>query len=435
MLLCAFSVLLTACGGNDEAAIGASTADGVETLAPAERGEDGGESAATILRDGLAPPFGLVVTSTTDETIVLEWDGAQDATGYRVLRVASGGLTDQFEVSEPTFSDTDLEEGDVFSYRIVALDDATESEPTEPVTARVGLDESPPSRPGRPEVLDTATGQSLTWTPSVDESGIDGYVLTRVLDGVSEDIVIDGDAGYRDDVEPGRVVTYSVRAIDGVGNVSDSSRNTTLLTGTTSDRVIIVVSAQSAASNTTETLRLQTELLDAGFTISWFEDNAFDSNIATSDDTVLLLGDVEGDGFDWNLFGNQATVIGLKSTFIEAAGFLESAPKLDRVAQVSYSPPGEEQRFITVSVLAEPKPIVYLPPTEQLPDLEVWATPSFSAENAIAGLLPEGAELANGRLAPGCRAFYPGNTDSFSESTSAGWDLLIEFVSSIEAAC
>ena len=76
-----------------------------------------------------------------------------------------------------------------------------------------------------------------------------------------------------------------------------------------------------------------------------------------------------------------------------------------------------------------------MPENEQIPDLQVWATPSFSAEIAVAGLLPQGAELANGDLAPGCRAFYPGNTDSLTESTEAGWDVLIEFVSDIEEAC
>lgn len=79
--------------------------------------------------------------------------------------------------------------------------------------------------------------------------------------------------------------------------------------------------------------------------------------------------------------------------------------------------------------------MVFLPLIEQIPDLEVWMTPSFSAESAIAGIIPEGGILASGREAPGCRAFYPGNTNALAETTAEGYALLVDFVEDVERFC
>lgn len=435
VLLCAFALVLASCSSTGEATL--VQPEEQETLEPAERTGQVGSETTEQVPVGLIAPTGLTVVSTTDDAIVIEWDPFSEAevSGYRIIRVASGGAVTEFETESNSFADSGLVEGDVFSYRVVAIGADSESSPSAVVTARVGLDTTPPRRPGRPVVVDSAEGQSISWTSSIDESGIANYVLSRELDGEIEEIVVEGETRFTDDIEPGQVVTYTVQAVDGVGNRSEPSRNTTLLTGTPSDRVVIVVSAQPTASDSTETARLQSELLEAGFTISWFEDGEFDSNIARSDDTVLLLGDVEGEGFDWNVFSSDATVIGLKSAFIQAGGFLDTPPKLDRIGSISYDPPAKESRDVTVSVLAEPKPVVFIPENEQIPDLEVWATPSFSDTTAVAGLIQSGGELANGLEAPGCRAFYPGNTDSFTESTDAGWDVLVEFVSDVEEAC
>lgn len=435
VLVCAVVFVLAGCSSSGDSALVRLEPEG--TLEPAERTGTTDASSSSGTPTGLQAPTGLTVTSTTEYAIAIEWDefASSDVDRYRILRVAAGGAVAEFETVSNSFSDDGLDEGDVYSYRVVAIRGNSESSPSTAVTARVGLDTSPPERPGRPVVDDHAGAQSIRWTPSIDESGIAHYLLSREIDGHIEQIMVEDATTYVDDIEAGRVVTYVVQAVDGVGNISEPSRNTTFLTGTPSDRVVIVVSAASHPSETANTARLQSELLAAGFTLSWFEDGDFDSNIASSDDTVLLLGDVEGDGFDWNIFGSDATVIGLKSAFIEAGGFLDTAPKLDRIRSINYVAPDKNPRIVTVSVLAEPKPVVYIPDNEQLPDLEVWATPSFSSTSAVAGLIPEGGELASGTDAPGCRAFYPGNTDSFTESTDAGWDVLVEFVTDVEQAC
>ena len=230
-------------------------------------------------------------------------------------------------------------------------------------------------------------------------------------------------------------MTYSVRAVDRAGNESIGSRNTTILSGTPADGVIIVVSAQESPQDTAITARVERELLEAGYTISWFEDNAFDANLTTSEDVVVLLGDVQGEGFDWSLFATDAHIIGMKSMFIQSGGILDTPPKLDRLAQLDYLPRGKDQREVAMTTTDRPKPVVYIPPNEIIPSFETWARPVWSDDIAVAGLIPEGGELANEKIAPGCRAFFPGNGESLSEQTDAAWNLMVEFIGDVRAAC
>ena len=215
----------------------------------------------------------------------------------------------------------------------------------------------------------------------------------------------------------------------------ERAERTCAVAGVAADRVVVVVSAIADPETNSSTARLQEELLDSGFSLTWFEDDVFDSNITTSDDVVLLLGDVQGEGFDWNVFGTDAAVIGLKSVFLEAGGITENPPKLDRLAQLDWVAPGVAEREVILTSTGRPKPVAYIPLDEQLPSLETWARPVWSSDIAVAGLIPKGGELADEKPAPGCRAFFPGNVDSLAEQTDAGWSLLVEFVGAISAAC
>lgn len=472
---CALGMILAACSSEADGSIGVSANEQtVETLRPAESdvttvppadtGDDdendedtevddateddadgaldqldGGDEIGDLPEfvDEPSPPVGLTVVNTNEGTIEIAWDPSREdgVSRYEVLRSGAGGGSDRFEVSGTTFVDTGLNDGDVFSYRVVALRGSQASAPSELVTAQVGVDTNAPRRPGRPEIVETEVGLTLTWMLSEDVSGIAGYLVTREIDGVAVDIEVLGNVNtLQDDVAAGTVATYTIRAVDTSGNVSEPSRSTTLLTGTPADNVIVVVSAESDAGNTPATARLERELLDAGYTISWFEDGLFDSNITTSDDLVLLLGDVEGDGFDWNIFSTDATVIGLKGSFVQAGGIIDTLPKVDRIGSVIYDPPTKEPRTVGIST-ALPARVVFLPTNEQIPDLDVWARASSSSTRAVAGIIPEGAILATGDEAPGCRAFFPGNRVSLSETTEAGYDLLVEFVGDVDAAC
>ena len=369
--------------------------------------------------------------------VELEWDASRDetVTGYELTRVSPSGQTEMFDVPVPSFLDLEVVDDEVYTYRLRAVGTGGVSDGGEPITVRVGVDDSAPPRPSRPVLGESVDGVEISWNEVLDFSGIDQYIITRRIG----DEIIEIDAGvetsYFDDIEAGTVVTYSVRAVDRAGNVSDESRQTTVLSGTPANDVIVVVSMVGDPSETELTARFERELLEAGFTISWFEDSLFDSNVTTSDDVVILLGDVEGEGFDWRVFQTDAHIIGMKSSFIRPAGILDTPPRLDRLAQLDYLDPGGETREVPFANTDEPRPVVYIPPTEILPSLQTWARPVWSDEIAVAGLILEGEELANENLAPGCRAFFPGNPDSLAQRTEAGWDIMIEFIGDVRDAC
>ena len=415
-------------------------------------GSDGGEAASTTTTSDAPPitaeplpeidptpnaPTGLVVARSGEGAVELEWDASRDetVTGYELTRVSPSGETAVFDVAVPSFLDEDVVDDQVYTYLLKAVGSGGTSEGGEPITVKVGVDDSPPKKPSRPVLVENEEGLTISWGEVSDFSGIETYLITRTIGDETVELDAGNETTYVDDLPAGTIVTYSVRAVDRAGNESIGSRNTTILSGTPADGVIIVVSAQESPQDTAITARVERELLEAGYTISWFEDNAFDANLTTSEDVVVLLGDVQGDGFDWSLFTTDAHIIGMKSMFIQSGGILDTPPKLDRLAQLDYLPPGKDQREVAMTTTDRPKPVVYIPPNEIIPSFETWARPVWSDDIAVAGLIPEGGELANEKIAPGCRAFFPGNGESLSEQTDAAWNLMVEFIGDVRAAC
>ncbi len=439
LLLC-LALVAAACTGSDGSdATTASTTTTPTTTTTELIAEEPPVTVEPLPEIDPAPnaPTGLFVIRSGEGAVELEWDASRDetVTGYELTRVSPSGTTEVIPVAVPSYLDLDVVDEEVYTYQLRAIGAGGESEGGEPITVLVGVDTNPPDKPSRPILVETPDGVELTWGEVADFSGIDNYLITRVLNGETSEIDAGAETSYFDDVAPGTIVTYSVRAVDGAGNESIDSRKTTVLAGTPADGVIVVVSAESAPGNTSETARVERELLEAGFTVTWFEDGVFDSNLTTSDDIVLLLGDVQGDGFDWRLFSTDAHIIGLKGSFIQSSGILDTPPKLERLPQLSYQSPGTDARLINVTNIDRPKPVVHIQAIETLPSLEIWASPPSAGDVAVAGLIPEGGEMANENPAPGCRAFFPGNSGSLAEQSNAGWSLLVEFVGAVQAAC
>lgn len=383
-----------------------------------------------------SPPTGITVASTENGEIVLVWDASRDdsVTGYQVVR-ARNGATTRVDVSTNEYVDLGLDDGDIYSYSIIAVGAGGQSERSASITAQVGVDTNPPSVPGRPRVIDgTAASVALEWRPSSDISGVTEYEVSRRA-GDDEQTLTVTEPTLTDDVDPGLVLTYSVVAVDGNGNRSEPGRSITILSGSSSDDVLIVVSGTADPASDPNTDRLHRSLLEAGYSVSWFDDEVFDANLTRPDDLILLLGDVKGEGFDWNVFSTDSPIIGFKSMFVQASGITENAPKLDRLAQLDYLEPGEEPREVVMTTTGRPKAVVYLPEAELFPDLEVWARPVWSDSIAVAGLVPAGGELATEDVAPGCRAFFPGNTEGLSEQTDDAWLLVVDFVSAVADRC
>ncbi len=390
-----------------------------------------------VIDETPVPPTGLRVVSTADGAIEIAWEPSrsESVTGYEIFRAASGGQTEQISVAEPGYVDDGLEDGDIYSYAVAAVSGGGTSVRSEIVTARVGIDENPPSVPGRPRVTASATAAvALEWRASTDISGVSQYIVERTVGGVVTEIRV-AEPSLTDDIAPGVIVRYAVSAVDGNGNRSEFSRGVTLLSGSSTDRLVIVVSGTAEPASNAQTNRLQNALFDAGYVVTWFDDEVFDSNLTDVGDLVLLLGDVEAEGFDWNVFSTDAHVIGLKSMFMEASGLTENPPKLDRLSQLDYFPPDGATREVILTRTGRPKPVVYIPLDEQPPDLQVWGRPVWSSSIAVAGLVETGGTLANDKSAKGCRAFFPGNSDSLAEQTDDAWNLLIEFVGAVDERC
>ncbi|MGI9607207.1 MAG: fibronectin type III domain-containing protein [Acidimicrobiales bacterium] len=393
-------------------------------------------SSIALISEPPSAPSGFVVVSTGAGTIELAWDESRtdDADSYVVTRVGAAGVTVRFETADTRLIDNGLTDGDVFTYRLVAIGEGGASAPADPVSAQVGVDSNPPTVPGRPRIVESVDGTvRMEWTESRDISSVDRYVVTRSVDGESAVFEV-ADPSFVDEIEPGLVATYVVGAVDGRGNESPETRPVTVLTGSAADQLALVVSAGDRPTDDNAE-RVRDELLGAGFLVSWFSGDEFDANLTSTDDLVVLLGDVQASGFDWNLFATDANVIALKSTFVHGAGITADPPKLDRLAQLDYSGPGEGDREVLLTSTGRPKPVVYIPENEQIQGLDVWARPVWSGTIAVAGLVPEGAELADGKLSKGCRAFFPGSTESLAEFTDDAWALLVEFIAAVDDEC
>ena len=436
LLFVVLCLIAAACTNSEPARDAVDTTTTTTTTTITEAPEEAEVSEISEIDETPTTPVGLVVTGNEDGNVTLEWDDSRDetVTGYELTRVASIGGSDVFETVEATFTDTGLNNGDIFTYSVASVGAGGTSDRSEAVSVLVGTDTDAPSRPGTPRTVESTEGVNLTWRASTDFSGIEGYVVTRILDGETSEIDTPEPSLF-DDVAAGQVVTYAVRAVDGAGNESENTRNVTLLSGTAADDVVVVVSSIADPETNANTTRLRTALLDQGYTVTWFEDDVFDSNITTSDDLVLLLGDVEGQGFDWNLFGTDAHTVSLKSIFLVASGITVDPPKLDRLTQVDYAPPGQDARAVSLTAAERPRVSVAIPELEQIPDLEIWATQAGAADTAVAGLIQTGGELANERDAPGCRAFFPGHPESLGEQTNDAWELLVEFVDGVSTTC
>ena len=175
--------------------------------------------------------------SSTFDSIDLSWQAATDNISstltYRVYR--DGLEIDQVSSSSTgtvTYTDTGLVAGSTHSYQVDAVDGANNasalSNASNPITV-LAPDTTPPSDPGAPTGVSNSTSTiDLTWAASTDNESTDlTYRVYR--DGVDPGNQIaefqsssTGTVSFTDTgLWPGSTHTYSVEAIDEVGNESN----------------------------------------------------------------------------------------------------------------------------------------------------------------------------------------------------------------------
>jgi chitodextrinase len=197
-------------------------------------------SATTLDTTAPTPPTSVTATAISETRIDLSWSGANDnvgVTGYRIFRNGGTNPIATVGASPTTYSDTGLSAGTTYSYTIKAVDAAGNVSTASSAASATTLDLTPPLPPTTATA--TAVGDSqinLTWSGASDNAGITAYRIYR--NGGSTPIATVGPTptSYSDTgLTPVTTYTYTVRAVDAAGNVSDPSPVATATTMVFSD--------------------------------------------------------------------------------------------------------------------------------------------------------------------------------------------------------
>jgi hypothetical protein len=111
---------------------------------------------------------------------------------------------------------------------LVKVSDASDGEPLDVSDAPFTLsDQTPPSKVTNLEATPTDTSIVLTWSPAMDNIGVNNYLIYRDTTGgfiPSDSIAAPPDTAYVDlEADPGETYYYKVSAVDSAGNESEYS--------------------------------------------------------------------------------------------------------------------------------------------------------------------------------------------------------------------
>jgi chitodextrinase len=235
--------------------------------------------------DNTAPVFpngsSLTAQILSSTEVQLNWAaGATDnigVTGYRVTRMITGDIGSTVTLANTnsaTFGLTDngLTPGTSYSYTVRATDGAGNLSAS--LEAAITLPVPDSQAPGAPANLhvssSTTTSLTISWDKPIDNIGVTGYQVWRSDSTVSPLATITGGDTLvftNSGLTPGTSYSYTVKAIDAAGNVSDAS---TILNATTlADLQAPTTPGNLVTSNVTLT----------GITLSW-NASSDDSGIA-----------------------------------------------------------------------------------------------------------------------------------------------------------
>ncbi len=171
-----------------------------------------------------------IVTSPSSTQLVVAWPRSMDnvgVVGYRVYR--NGSSTPLLTQSATNFTDNGLSPSTTYSYVVRAIDAAGNASAASNAgsgTTRAGSstpDTTPPTTPGTPVATAvSSTRIDLSWTGSTDAVGVTGYRIYR--NGSTTPLATVTTTSYSNTgLSPSTTYSYTVRAIDAAGNVSNAS--------------------------------------------------------------------------------------------------------------------------------------------------------------------------------------------------------------------
>ncbi len=115
-----------------------------------------------------------ITATTTDGTAIVSWTAVNGAEGY-IVYASSGGYTTQFDVTKNSFTHTNLTNGDVWKYYVVAYKTVTNSRfyssPSNTVSVTIGATLDIPKDFN---VVTTDGTATITWTAV---TGATGYII------------------------------------------------------------------------------------------------------------------------------------------------------------------------------------------------------------------------------------------------------------------
>ncbi|HHE46349.1 MAG TPA: fibronectin type III domain-containing protein, partial [Bacteroidetes bacterium] len=174
----------------------------------------------------MTAPDSLTAVALSESQVYLEWiDTTPFELGYRVQRALSGSVswnlvTDSLEMNANNYTDSGLEEGTVYNYRVKAFNARGETEPSNVV--EITTLAAAPSGLVAEQDSSNFTSVNLTW---IDESGKEtGFQIQRKQGRNGEyEIIGETDAdstSFLDEgLEPNALYFYQVRAmIDVLGS-------------------------------------------------------------------------------------------------------------------------------------------------------------------------------------------------------------------------
>ena len=217
-----------------------------------------GVGAAYVGPSDTIPPSAitdLAASGTTDTTTNLSWTAATDnvaVTGYNVYN----GATLVTTVVGTTYNVTGLTASTAYTFTVKAKDAAGNlaavSNDAAITTLPTPVDSTPPTAPT--SLIATGTtdvSTNLTWTASTDNVAVTGY---DVYNGVTFITTVTGTTFTVIGLSASTAYTFSVKAKDAAGNLSDASNDaiiTTLATDTTSPTAPSALTASGTTATST----------------------------------------------------------------------------------------------------------------------------------------------------------------------------------------
>jgi fibronectin type 3 domain-containing protein len=184
--------------------------------------ESNGASATVPDTTKPSAPANLSATGSAGQ-VALSWDASSDdvgVTGYRIFR--NGTQIDAVGAAVTSYTDQSVTPG-VHSYTVRAVDAAGNlSDESNSASAAVP-DTTKPTTPGSLSAVGGPARVDLIWQASTDDVGVAGY---RIFRGGTEVANVGGDTtSYADAGLATGSYSYTVRAVDAAGNLSDESNS------------------------------------------------------------------------------------------------------------------------------------------------------------------------------------------------------------------